>query len=110
MAQNRPLTPVSRFTALPSFDEITKSKPEKSLVVSPQKERWPQQQRPHDLAPHRRRATSRRYRLIDFKRRKKHGVSAEVIAIEYDPIRSARMALIQGRRRSQSVHPRPRWP
>ena len=60
---------------------------------SPQADRWPQQQRPHHLAPlgggHK-----QKYRVIDFKR-KKHGVAAEVVGIEYDPIRTARIALLQ---------------
>ncbi len=89
----RPLTPVSRFKELPSFDEITKSKPEKSLVEVKKRTGG---------RNHYGRMTSRhiggghkqKYRKVDFKRRKR-GVEAEVIAIEYDPNRSARIALIQ---------------
>lgn len=89
----RPLTPASRFKALPAFDEITKDKPEKRLVETIKKTGG---------RNHYGRLTSRhiggghkqKYRKIDFKR-KKRGVEAEVIAIEYDPNRSARVALIQ---------------
>ncbi len=88
----RPLTPVQRFKALPKFDEITKIKPEKKLVETLKKTGG---------RNHYGRMTSRhiggghkqKYRLVDFKRRKRD-VVAEVIAIEYDPNRSARIALI----------------
>ena len=88
----RPLTPVQRFKTLPKFDEITKAKPEKKLVETLKKTGG---------RNHYGRMTSRhiggghkqKYRLVDFKR-KKRGVEAEVLAIEYDPNRTARIALI----------------
>ena len=90
---HRPLTPAARFKALPSFEEITKSKPEKSLVTTIKKTGG---------RNHHGRLTMRhiggghkqKYRAVDF-RRNKVDIEAEVIAIEYDPKRSARIALIQ---------------
>ena len=52
----RPLTPTNRFKALPAFDEITKSKPEKSLRRDQEEDRRPQQPRPADHPAHRRRS------------------------------------------------------
>ncbi len=89
----RPLTPVSRFTSLPAFDEITKSKPEKSLVVT-RKKSGGRNNNGRMTSRHIGGGHKQKIRLVDFKRRK-HGVNAEVIAIEYDPIRSARLALIK---------------
>ncbi len=94
----RPLTPSTRYITIASFDEITKTKPEKSLVEIRKKTGG---------RNHYGRVTARgiggghkqKIRIVDFKR-KKHGVEATVAAIEYDPIRTARLALlaIQGRR------------
>ena len=89
----RPLTPVSRFKALPSFEEITKSTPEKSLLVTLKKSGG-RNNRGRMTSRHLGGGHKQKYRLIDFKRRK-FGVVAEVIGIEYDPNRSARIALIQ---------------
>ncbi len=89
----RPLTPSTRYITVASFAEITKSKPEKSLVVIRKKTGGRNTYG---------RVTARgiggghkqKIRLVDFKRDKR-GVEAEVKAIEYDPIRSARLALLQ---------------
>ena len=89
----RPLTPSLRSTVLPDFEEITKHKPERSLTVAKRRTGGR-----NNLG----RMTSRgiggghkqRYRIIDFKR-DKIGVSAIVEAIEYDPNRSARIALLK---------------
>src|SRR2546423_3206828 len=89
----RPLTPTLRFKNLPAFQEITKSTPHKGLTEI---------KRRSGGRNNNGRLTSRhiggghkqKYRKIDFKRRK-HGVAAEVAAIEYDPNRSARIALIK---------------
>jgi len=89
----RPLTPVSRFKALPSFEEITKSTPEKSLLVTLKKSGG-RNNRGRMTSRHLGGGHKQKYRLIDFKRRK-FGVVAEVIGIEYDPNRSARIAMIQ---------------
>ena len=76
-----------------SFEEITKSKPEKSLTVALRK-RGGRNNMGRLTVRHRGGGAKRRYRLIDF-RRDKFDVAASVIAIEYDPNRSARIALIQ---------------
>ena len=76
-----------------SFEEITKSKPEKSLTVAMRK-RGGRNNLGRLTVRHRGGGAKRRYRLIDF-RRDKFDVVANVVAIEYDPNRSARIALIQ---------------
>lgn len=88
----RPLTPTARFKALPAFDEITKSKPEKSLL-EPLKRSGGRNNRGRITTRHIGGGHKRKYRKVDFKR-KKHDVQAEVIGIEYDPNRSARIALL----------------
>lgn len=88
----RPLTPTSRFKQLPRFDEITKSKPEKSLVVT-LKKTGGRNNNGRMTSRHIGGGHKQKYRLVDFKRRK-HGMVADVIAIEYDPNRSARIALL----------------
>jgi len=89
----RPLTPASRYKTLPTFDEITKSKPEKSLTVT-KKKTGGRNNRGRLTTRHIGGGHKQKYRLIDFKRRK-FDVEAEVIGIEYDPNRSARIALLQ---------------
>lgn len=89
----RPFTPTSRFKVLPAFDEITKDKPEKSLT-EPRKRTGGRNNRGRITSRFRGGGAKRRYRLVDFKRRK-FGVAASVLAIEYDPNRTARIALIQ---------------
>ena len=89
----RPLTPSTRYITIADFSDITKSKPEKSLVEIRKKTGG---------RNHYGRCTARgiggghkqKIRLVDFKRNK-HGVEATVAAIEYDPMRSARLALLQ---------------
>jgi large subunit ribosomal protein L2 len=88
----RPLTPTSRFKALPSFEEITKSKPEKSLVVT-RKKTGGRNNNGRITCRHVGGGNKQRHRIVDFKR-KKRGVVAEVVAIEYDPLRSSRLALL----------------
>ena len=90
---HRPLTPVSRFKQLPAFDEITKHKPEKSLLEV-RKRTGGRNNNGRITSRHLGGGHKQKYRVIDFKR-KKHGVAAEVIGIEYDPIRTSRIALIQ---------------
>src|SRR6185295_6433755 len=89
----RPLTPTLRFKALPSFDEITKWSPEKSLV-EPKKKTGGRNAHGRLTSRHIGGGHKQKYRRIDFKR-KKRGVAAEVVGIEYDPNRSARIALIK---------------
>lgn len=73
--------------------KITKSKPEKSLI-EPLKKTGGRNTDGHITSRHRGGGHKRFYRIIDFKR-KKHGIDAKVVAIEYDPNRSARIALLQ---------------
>jgi large subunit ribosomal protein L2 len=88
----KPTTPGRRGASVSSFDEITRPKPEKSLVA---KGRNKAGRNTHGriTARHQGGGTKRRYRLIDF-RRNKDGVPAKVAHIEYDPNRSARIALL----------------
>ncbi|MEI6871582.1 MAG: 50S ribosomal protein L2, partial [Verrucomicrobiota bacterium] len=88
----RPFTPANRFKALPAFDEITKSKPEKSLVVT-RKKSGGRNNNGRITCRHIGGGNKQKYRLVDFKR-KKHVVVADVAAIEYDPLRSSRIALL----------------
>jgi large subunit ribosomal protein L2 len=89
----RPLTPTNRFKELPAFDEITKSKPEKSLVETKSKtggrNNYGRITTRHIGGGHK-----QKYRIIDF-RRKKRDIVAEVVGIEYDPNRSSRIALLK---------------
>lgn len=88
----RPLTPTLRYMTVSDFEEITKKTPEKRLV-KPLKKTGGRNNRGHLTARHRGGGHKRRYRLIDF-RRAKEGVPAKVASIEYDPVRSARIALL----------------
>ena len=88
----RPFTPANRFKALPSFDEITKSKPEKSLVVT-RKKTGGRNNNGRITCRHVGGGNKQKHRLVDFKRSKR-AVVADVVAIEYDPLRSARLALL----------------
>ena len=89
----RPLTPSTRYITIADFSDITKTKPEKSLVFTRKKTGG---------RNHYGRVTSRgiggghkqKIRNVDF-RRNKHGIEATVTAIEYDPRRTARLALLQ---------------
>jgi len=89
----RPLTPSTRYIAYADFSEITKSRPEKSLI---------QTRKRTGGRNHYGRVTARgiggghkqKIRLVDFQR-KKHGVEATVKSIEYDPRRTARLALLE---------------
>ncbi|CAB1129945.1 ribosomal protein L2 (BL2) [Candidatus Hydrogenisulfobacillus filiaventi] len=93
MRKMKPTSPGVRHAVLPDNRDITKKKPEKSLVVGlPRKAGRNNTGR--ITVRHRGGGNKRRYRLVDFKRRKE-GVPAEVLAIEYDPFRTARIALIQ---------------
>src|SRR5205085_9064354 len=89
----RPLTPTLRFKSLPAFDEITKWRPERRLV-EPKKKSGGRNNRGRLTSRHIGGGHKQKYRKVDFRRRK-HGVSAEVVGIEYDPNRSARVALIK---------------
>ena len=90
--QRKPVTPSSRFTALDDFSGLTKKKPEKSLL-RPLKKTGGRNNMGRITSRRRGGGHKRRYRIIDFKRNK-DGVVGRVAAIEYDPNRSARIALI----------------
>ncbi|MEO6846465.1 MAG: 50S ribosomal protein L2 [Chthoniobacterales bacterium] len=89
----RPLTPAQRFKSLPSFEEITKDKPERSLC-EPLSKSGGRNNQGRMTSRHRGGGAKRKYRIIDFKRATRDAV-ADVIAIEYDPNRTCRIALIQ---------------
>ncbi|MBI2860052.1 MAG: 50S ribosomal protein L2 [Chloroflexi bacterium] len=88
----RPTSPGRRSMSSSTFEEITKVEPEKSLL-SPLKKQAGRNSRGKITVRHRGGGAKRQYRLIDFKR-DKIGVPGRVKAIEYDPNRSARIALI----------------
>ena len=88
----KPYTPSRRQMSGSDFSEITKKAPEKSLVVSLQKNSGRNNQGKITVR-HRGGGSRRKYRLVDFKR-KKDGIQANVLAIEYDPNRTANIALI----------------
>ena len=88
-----PKTPGTRRAALPSFEELTRSKPEKSLL-RPLKKFSGRNNQGRITTRHRGGGSKRMYRVIDFKR-DKLGVPGKVDSIEYDPNRSARIALIK---------------
>ncbi|OGX08212.1 MAG: 50S ribosomal protein L2 [Omnitrophica WOR_2 bacterium GWA2_47_8] len=89
----KPTTPGVRHAALPDFAELTKGKPEKSLL-RPIKRTGGRNSLGRLTMRHRGGGHKRMYRLIDFKRQR-FDVAADVIAIEYDPNRSARIALLR---------------
>ena len=91
--QFKPVTPSRRGMTVSTFDEITKTKPEKSLVTSLKKNAG-RNSYGRITVRHQGGGARRKYRIIDFKR-KKLDVPATVVAIEYDPNRSANIALIQ---------------
>ena len=88
----KPTSPGRRFMATSSFEEVTKSEPEKSLL-EPLAKKGGRNNRGRITSRHQGGGHKRRYRAIDFKRTK-DGVPARVAAIEYDPNRSARIALL----------------
>lgn len=88
----KPTTPGRRSMTGYTFEEITKKEPEKSLVVS-LKGTGGRNAEGRITARHRGGGHKRKYRIIDFKRNK-DGVPAKIAAIEYDPNRSARIALL----------------
>lgn len=89
----KPITPGTRFYSLSSFDEVTTDKPYKKLLA-PLKKSGGRNNTGRITSRHRGGGHKRRYRIIDFKRNK-IGVFATVDTIEYDPNRSARIALLK---------------
>jgi len=92
MKKRKPTNPASRFQEYSSFDEITRSTPEKSLT-SGKKRIGGRNNQGETTIWFRGGGHKRRYRQVDFKRNK-HGVPAKVATVEYDPNRSARIALL----------------
>src|SRR2546426_2233678 len=88
----RPITPIFRHTVMPDYSELTRSRPLKSLTERLYKTGG-RDNRGHISMRWIGGGHKRRYRLIDF-RRDKEGVPAKVASIEYDPNRSARIALL----------------
>ncbi len=88
-----PYTPSRRNMTGLDFAEITKSKPEKSLTVSLKKNAGRNNQGKITVRHHGG-GSRRKYRIIDFKRNSKDGIPARVASIEYDPNRSANIALL----------------
>jgi large subunit ribosomal protein L2 len=88
----KPTSPGRRFMSVSSFEEVTKTKPEKSLTEALTK-KGGRNNKGRITTRHQGGGHKRRYRVIDFKR-VKDGVPAKVAAIEYDPNRSARIALL----------------
>src|SRR5881628_2557073 len=90
--QRKPINSSSRFQTHLTFDEITRTAPEKSLTQGKSKSGG-RNNRGQLTSWWRGGGHKQRYRVIDFKR-DKHGVPAKVATIEYDPNRSARIALL----------------
>src|SRR3989440_6467268 len=88
----KPTSPGRRFMSVASFDEVTKAEPEKSLT-EPLTKKAGRNVYGRVTTRHQGGGHKRRYRIVDFKRRKDR-VPAKVAAIEYDPNRSARIALL----------------
>ncbi|MBM7583023.1 large subunit ribosomal protein L2 [Caldicoprobacter guelmensis] len=88
----KPTSPGRRNMSVLTFEEITKEEPEKSLVV-PLKKHSGRNNEGHITVRHRGGGVKRKYRIIDFKR-DKDNIPAKVAAIEYDPNRTANIALL----------------
>jgi len=88
----KPVTPGQRFKTVATFDEITTTKPERSLLA-PLSSQAGRNAQGKVTVRHRGGGHKRRYRIIDFKR-DKDGINGRVASIEYDPNRSARIALV----------------
>ncbi len=92
LKKSKPYTPSRRFTELPSFEELSRDRPERSLRKA-KKSRAGRNKAGRITVRHRGGGHKRHIRIIDF-RRDKRGIPARVAAIEYDPNRSARLALL----------------
>lgn len=90
--KRKPTSPGRRFQTVSDFATVTKSKPEKSLLAKKKRSSGRNAQG-RITSRHRGGGHKRRYRIVDF-RRNKDGVPARVAAVEYDPNRNARLALL----------------
>ncbi len=89
-----PTTPTRRYQIISDFANITKTKPEKNLTV-PLRKTGGRNAHGHITSRFRGGGHKRMYRIIDFYRRDKEGIEGTIIAVEYDPNRTARLALVQ---------------
>ena len=89
----KPVTPSNRYKMWPTYEEITKTTPEKKLTT-PLKKTGGRNHSGKITCRHIGGGHKRKYRLIDFKRRK-HDVVGTVVAVEYDPNRTCRIALLE---------------
>src|SRR4249919_870015 len=92
LRKRKPTSPGRRFQTVSDFKEITKTTPEKSLLA-PKHNTGGRNNYGRKTARHKGGGHKQRYRIIDFKRNK-DGVPAKVAAVEYDPNRNARIALL----------------
>jgi large subunit ribosomal protein L2 len=92
LRKRKPTSAGRRFQTVSDFSEITRDEPEKSLLA-PKKKSGGRNNYGRKTARHRGGGHKQRYRIVDFKR-DKDGVPAKVAAIEYDPNRNARIALL----------------
>src|SRR3954453_5671863 len=92
LRKRKPTSAGRRFQTTPDFSEITKDHPERSLLA-PKHRSGGRNVTGRKTARHRGGGHKQRYRVVDFERRK-DGVPAKVAAIEYDPNRNARIALL----------------
>src|SRR5213594_2258665 len=90
--QFRPMTPATRFRSVSDFTEVTMTEPEKSLL-EPLKRTGGRNNKGHITTRWQGGGHKRQYRRIDF-RRDKFAIPARVAAVEYDPNRTARIALL----------------
>jgi large subunit ribosomal protein L2 len=91
--QHKPITPGRRNSSGQTYEEVTRRKPEKSLLESPKKRHAGRNNQGRLSVRHRGGGNKRMYRRIDWKR-DKAGIPAKVFSIEYDPNRTARIALL----------------
>jgi large subunit ribosomal protein L2 len=92
LRSRKPTSPGRRFQTVPAFTELSRSRPQRSLLV-PKPATGGRNNYGRKTARHRGGGHKRQYRLVDFKRNK-DGVPAKVASIEYDPNRNARIALV----------------
>ncbi len=90
--QFKPVTPATRFRSVSDFSDVTRQEPERSLL-EPLRRTGGRNNKGHITTRHQGGGHKRRFRRIDF-RRDKFGVAGKVSAIEYDPNRTARIALV----------------
>src|SRR5207247_4772590 len=90
--QFKPVTPATRFRSVSDFSDVTRQEPERSLL-EPLRRTGGRNNKGHITTRHQGGGHKRRFRRIDF-RRDKFGVAGKVSAIEYDPNRTSRIALV----------------